>query len=79
MALFGTTAKKWRLGNENKIGNIRDYANIYELICLSNLESLNSEFIKMHMSQNERLFKLNDAAISQMKSLLQNKSIKKLK
>lgn len=72
MALFGTTAKEWKLNNENKIGNIRDYANIYQLICLSNLESLNSEFIKMYMSQDERLFKLNDVAISQMKSLLRN-------
>lgn len=77
MALFGKTAKQWREQNVNKLGNIRDYANINELICLANLESINSIFINEGIRQAERLYKLNQIAISQMKILSQDeKSIK---
>lgn len=69
-ALFGKTAKEWRENNPDKDGNIRDHANAQQLVCLSNLESLNAEYIKEGLEQNERLTKLNKVAISQMKSLL---------
>jgi hypothetical protein len=78
MALFGLTAKDWKEKNKNKTGNMRDYADVNQLVCLSNMESINAEFIKMGMSQKERLIKLNETAIVQMKSLLDNKSVKKL-
>ena len=78
-ALFGMTASEWRTKNKGKEGNIRDYSDVYQLICLANLETLNSEFIKMGMSQKERLLKLNEIAIVQMKSLLNNQTAKKLK
>ena len=78
MALFGKTAKEWKEQNKNKSGNMRDYANVTQLVCLANLESLNAEFIKMGMTQKERLLKLNETAISQMKLLLENSSMKKL-
>ncbi len=71
MALFGKTAKQWRDKNPDKKGNIRDYANVSQLVCLSNLESLNAVFINEGMKQSERLEKLNQIAISQMKILLQ--------
>ena len=63
MALFGMTAKKWRENTPNKDGNIRDYASIDELICLANLENLNSVFINDGLSQPERLKRLNKIAI----------------
>lgn len=66
MALFGMTAKKWRDENPDKQGNIRDYANINELICLANLENINSIYINEGIKQSERLIKLNKIAISQM-------------
>ena len=69
MALFGITAKKWKSKNPDKVGNIRDYASIDELICLSNLENLNSVFINDGLNQSERLKRLNSIAISQMKIL----------
>ena len=69
MAMFGMTAQEWREANPDKKGNIRDYANINELICLSNLESLNAVFINDGIPQGERLLKLNRVAISQMKVL----------
>ena len=72
MALFGITAKEWRDKNQNKKGNIRDYADINELICLANLESINSIFINEGMKQSERLYKLNQIAISQMQILNHN-------
>ena len=77
-ALFGMTALEWRAKNKGKEGNIRDYSDVYQLICLANLETLNSEFIKMGMTQKERLLKLNEIAITQMKSLLANNTVKKL-
>ena len=78
MAQFGMTAQEWRVQNKGKVGNIRDYADVYQLVCLANLESLNAEFIKMGMPQSERLLKLNETAITQMKSLLVNKNVPKL-
>ena len=66
MALFGMTAKQWRDKNPDKRGNIRDYANINELICLANLENINSIYINEGLKQSERLIKLNKSAISQM-------------
>ena len=77
-ALFGKTAKEWRDINPDKKGNIRDYANVSQLIVLSNLESFNSEFIKENIQQWERLIRLNKIAISQMKLLINNKSVKQL-
>ncbi len=69
MALFGMTAKEWRDRNHNLKGNIRDYATMNELICLANLENLNSVFINEGIKQSERLEKLNKIAISQMQIL----------
>jgi len=79
MAMFGMTAKQWREQNPDKKGNIRDYSTIEQLLVLTNLESMNSEFIRMGMSQQERLTKLNHIAIQQMKSLTQNIHINGLK
>ena len=79
IALFGMTAQDWKRKNKSKQGNMRDYSDVYQLICLANLETLNSEFIKMGLSQKERLLKLNEIAISQIKSLLTNNTVKKLK
>ena len=78
MALFGMTAKQWRIKNPNLDGNIREYATMNELICLANLENLNSVFIKEGLIQSERLIKLNKIAISQMK-ILNNTDMKYLK
>ena len=69
VALFGMTAKQWRDANPDLKGNIRDYATINELICLSNMENLNAVFINDNMPQSERLVKLNQVAIQQMKVL----------
>lgn len=69
VALFGITAKQWRDANPDLDGNIRDFATINELICLSNLENLNAVFINEKLSQKERLIKLNKIAIQQMKIL----------
>ena len=79
MALFGITAKTWRDRNPDKKGNIRDYADISQLVCLSNLESLNAHFITEGLSQTERLRKLNAVAIHQMKLLADDSGIKKFK
>lgn len=79
MALFGMTAKEWREKNPNKKGNIRDYASINELICLANLENTNSIFINEGMRQSDRLYKLNQIAISQMKILTKDNERKLLK
>ena len=78
MALFGVTAKEWKIKNPNLDGNIRDYASINELICLANLENLNSVFINDGLSQFERITRLNKIAISQMKTLcmVDNKILK---
>ena len=78
VALFGKTAKQWRDENSDQKGNIRDYANISQLVCLSNLENLNALFINEGLKQQERLKKLNTIAIHQMKLLITDHSIKKL-
>ena len=78
MALFGKTAQQWRLENPDKNGNIRDEATLEQVVVLSNLESINSVLIHQELSQSERLLQLNKMAITQMKSLLQVNSIKKL-
>ncbi len=79
IAMFGMTAKQWREANPELKGNIRDYATINELICLSNMESLNAVFIKEGLPQGERLIKLNQIAIQQMKVLeeVENKRLLK--
>ena len=77
VALFGMTAKQWRDVHPDLKGNIRDYANINELICLSNMENLNAVFIDQGMSQSERLIKLNQIAIQQMR-ILENEGNRKL-
>ena len=71
VAMFGQTAKQWRDANPDLKGNIRDYASVNELICLSNMESLNAVFIEQGIPQPERLIKLNQIAIHQM-SILEN-------
>ncbi len=76
MALFGHTAKEWRDNNPDKKGNIRDYADISQLVCLSNLENLNAHFISEKLPQQERLVKLNAIAIHQMTLLTQDNNLK---
>lgn len=78
MALFGITAKGWREANADKTGNIRDYADISQLVCPSNLENLNALFINESLSQHERLAKLNTIAIHQMKLLTDHSGIRKI-
>jgi len=78
MALFGMTAAEWREQNPESSGNIRDEANVAQLVCLSNLENLNAMFIQENMSQSERLQRLNEIAIHQMKLLTQDSGVKKL-
>ena len=77
VAMFGKTAKQWRDENPDLKGNIRDYASINELICLSNMENLNAVFIDQGIPQSERLIKLNQIAIHQM-SVLENDGLRKL-
>lgn len=79
VALFGITSKEWRNNNPDKSGNIRDYASLKQLIVLANLESINAEFIKQNIPQNQRLCRLNKIAIDQMTSLSDNVIEKKLK
>ena len=78
VVLFGQTAKQWRESNPSLKGNIRDYADVYQLICLANLEPLNSHFITEDISQEIRIEKLSKVAITQMKTLLADVNIKKL-
>lgn len=77
MALFGMTAKQWRDSHPGEKGNIRDYANVSQLVCLSNLENLNALFIQEKMPQAERLRKLNQIAIQQMRLLTGDSGIKR--
>ena len=79
VALFGMTAKEWREANSDLKGNIRDYATINELICLSNMENLNAVFINEGLPQRERLIKLNQIAIEQMRVLYDVENRKLLK
>ncbi len=78
VAMFGMTAKQWREANPNLKGNIRDYASVNELICLSNMESLNAVFIEQGLPQSERLIKLNQIAIHQMSVLESGDNDRKL-
>ena len=78
VAMFGMTAREWRDANPEKKGNIRDYATINELICLSNMENLNAVFIDQGLPQCERLIKLNRIAIQQMRVLEENQGRKLL-
>ena len=78
VALFGSTAKEWKMDNPDKDGNMRDYATIEELIVMANLESANAQFIAENVPQAERLQKLNQMARFQLKSLLNNSTLKKL-
>ena len=79
VALFGKTAKQWQTENPDAEGNMRDQATIEQLLVLANLESLNAEFIKMKLPQTDRLIKLNQTAITQLKAILGRPQIKKLK
>ena len=78
VALFGVTAKEWRDSYPTLDGNIRDHATIEQLVVLSNLESINAVLIHQGLSQKERLLQLNQIAITQMKSLVNAKGLKKL-
>ena len=80
VALFGMTAKEWRQENPElaKKGNIRDYIDLLHLVILNNLENTNAEFIKLGMSQSERLISLNNSARNQMEILKNNNGIKEL-
>lgn len=79
VSLFGKTARQWRDENPGLTGNIRDYATYHQLIVLINLESMNAELIKMGLSQNERVLRLNKMAIEQMSLLLRDISIEPIK
>ena len=79
VALFGITAKQWKEQNQNLKGNIRDYASINQLICLSNMENLNALFIEKKIPQSERLKELNRIAIQQMNLLEEINNRKLLK
>jgi len=78
VALFGQTAKQWKASNQELAGNMRDYADVNQLVCLANLESLNAHFISEQVPSNERILKLNSIARNQMKILIQNKNTQKL-
>ena len=78
MALFGMTAKAWRDGHPGEKGNIRDHANVSQLVCLSNLENLNALFIREGLPQAARLAKLNQIAIQQMRLLTEDVGVKKM-
>ena len=77
--MFGMTAKQWREANPELKGNIRDYATINELICLSNMENINAVLINEGIPQGERLVKLNQIAIQQMQVLEGNNNREQLK
>jgi len=78
MALFAKTAKHWRDEHPKDKGNIRDYADVSQLVCLSNLENMNAHFINEGMTQSERLIKLNQIAIQQMKLLTEERRVKRI-
>ncbi|MCL2156448.1 MAG: KilA-N domain-containing protein [Methanobrevibacter sp.] len=77
VALFGMTAKEWRESNPKTKGNMRDYATLEQLIVLSNMEGINALLIRQKIPQNERIIQLNNVAITQMKSLLENTDLLK--
>jgi len=79
VALFGQTAKEWRAAHPDAEGNIRDHAPLEQLVVLTNLESLNSVLIRQGLPQSERLLKLNEIAITQMRTLLASTTLKRLR
>ena len=79
VALFGKTAKQWRKANPDKEGNMREFASIEQLLVLANMEAMNAEFIRIGLSQAERLKKLNEIAITQLKSLINHIKVEKLR
>jgi len=79
LALFGMTAKEWREKNPGLEGNLRDYSDVTQLVCLSNLENLNALFIKEGVDKPKRLEKLNAIAIEQMTLLTEDNTLKRLK
>ena len=79
VALFSKTAKEWRAENPNEKSNMRDYATLEQLVVLSNMESINALLIRQELPQPERLVQLNNVAITQMRSLIENKKMKSLK
>jgi hypothetical protein len=79
MALFGKTAAQWRTEYPDETGNIRDFANVSQLVCLSNMENLNAVFINEGLKQAERLTRLNQIAIHQMRILVEDRTTKNLK
>lgn len=79
VALFGQTAKQWRDAHPDAEGNVRDHATLEQLVVLTNLESLNSVFIRQGLPAPDRLLRLNEIAISQMRSLLSAPNVKRLK
>ena len=79
VALFGQAAKQWRDAHPDAEGNVRDHAPLEQLVVLTNLESLNSVLIRQGLSQEERLQKLNEIAITQMRTLLSDTNMKQLK
>lgn len=78
VALFGQTAKEWRETNPSKNGNMREYAAIEQLLVLANIEAMNAELIHMKLPQSDRLTKLNEIAIRQLKSLMADRILTKL-
>ena len=78
VALFGMTAKEWKDKNPNLNGNMRDYANVLQLVILSNLENINAELIKQQLTQKERLIRLNEIAKDQFRILDNNNGIKRI-
>lgn len=79
VALFGKTAAEWRTENPDAEGNIRDQASLEQLVVLSNLESINAVLIHQGIQPTERLLQLNKIAISQMKTLVNNATLNKLR
>jgi hypothetical protein len=79
MALFGKTAAEWRAANPDSKGNMRDDATLEQLVVLSNLESINALMIRQGLVQSDRLEQLNQIAITQMTSLVNNANLKRLK
>ena len=69
---------QWRDLNPDLKGNVRDYASLEQLVVLSNMESINASLIEQHLSQSERLIQLNNVAITQIQSLVNNKNLKKI-
>ena len=79
VALFGQTAKQWRVGNPKLEGNMREYATIEQLLVLANIEGMNAELIHMRLPQGERLKRLNEIAIRQMQVLTTAPALKQIK